>query len=100
MKSENWVKNYKLPKITSFYTELLHLNQARKQLKSNFYLSLEDKVNDCYSNTKMFWRNLNNYKIKQFESTSDITMDDWVKHFSKLLTSEEKNPLPPTQILR
>lgn len=29
-------------------------NLARKQLKSNFYSSLPDKVNDSYNNTKQF----------------------------------------------
>lgn len=89
-KTLNWVES---PQITTMYSLRKQYNLARKQLKSNFYSSLPDKVNASYNNTKQFWRNFNTCKSKQFESTSAISMEDWVNHFLTLLTSNEYNPI-------
>jgi hypothetical protein len=71
----------------TFSTCKREYNMLKKKLKSNFFKSFMNKINDLdQKDSKSFWKSINSLRHSKNKSVNPISATKWVEHYKFLLT--------------
>jgi hypothetical protein len=67
----------------TFSTCKREYNMLKKKLKSNFFKSFMNKINDLdQKDSKSFWKSINSLRHSKNKSVNPISATKWVEHYN------------------